>query len=191
MCNLLIIKGYKSFLGGGEGTGTKTFYGNHFTIEGHQRVIFWKIELGAHHGCTLPNINTSNWQYTLEHRKYGESVSVFNIIQCFSQCILTSNIHINCLILWFTKAIICCTGIFSCINPVDGCYGQHLSFLHHNSISLVPGLLFGPSVFGSGRPIALQVNFMLSPSRTFWLPLILVICVGTKSNETVTSKLQG
>lgn len=89
MCNLLIIKRYKSFLGGGEGIATKTFYGNHFIIEGHQRVIFWKIELGAHHGCTLPNINTSNWQYTLEHRKYGESVSVFNIIQCFSQCILT------------------------------------------------------------------------------------------------------
>ena len=145
MCNLLIIKGYKSFLGGVEGIATKTFYGNHFTIEGHQRVIFWKIELGAHHGCTLPNINTSNWQYTLEHRKYGESVSVFNIIQCFSQCILTSNIHINCLIHWFTKAIVCCTGIISCISPVDVCYSQHLSFLHHNSISLVPRLLFGPS----------------------------------------------
>ena len=45
MCNLLIIKGYKSLFGGGEGIATKTFYGNHFTIEGHPRVIFWKIEL--------------------------------------------------------------------------------------------------------------------------------------------------
>ena len=128
---------------------------------------------------------------TLEHRKYGESVSVFNIMQCFSQCILTSNSHINCLILWFTKAIICCTGIFSCINPVDVCYGQHLSFLHHNSIPWFPNFSLVQVMFGSGRPVGIQVNFMLSSSRMVRLPLILVIYVGTKSNQTVTSKLQG
>ena len=62
----------------------------------------------------------------------------------FFQCILTSNIHINCLILWFTKAIVCCTGIISCISPVHVCYSQHLSFLYHTSTSLVPRLFFGP-----------------------------------------------
>ena len=35
MYNLLIIKGYKFFLGGAEGIMTKIFCGNHFTIEGH------------------------------------------------------------------------------------------------------------------------------------------------------------
>ena len=64
----------------------------------------------------------------------------------FFQCILTSNIHINCLLLWFTKAIVCCTGKYSCISPVDVCYSQHLSALYHTSISLLePRLLFGPS----------------------------------------------
>ena len=62
----------------------------------------------------------------------------------FFQCILTNNIHINCSVPWFTKAIVCWTVIFSCISPVDVVYIQHLSFLHHNSISLVPRLLFGP-----------------------------------------------
>ena len=74
-----------------------------------------------------------------------ESASLFNISHSFFQSILTSHIRINCLILWFTKAIICCTGKCSCISPVDVCYSQHLSFLHHNSISLVSRLLFGPS----------------------------------------------
>ena len=37
MYNLLITKGYK--LGGVEGIATKNFYGDHFTIEGCQRVI--------------------------------------------------------------------------------------------------------------------------------------------------------
>ena len=32
------------------------------------------------------------------------------LVDVFFQCILTSNIHINCLVLWFTKAIICYTG---------------------------------------------------------------------------------
>ena len=66
------------------------------------------------------------------------------LVNVFFQCILTSNIHINYSVLWFTKAIVCCTGIISCIRPVDVCYNQHLSFLHHNSISLVPRLLSGP-----------------------------------------------
>ena len=66
-------------------------------------------------------------------------------MSAFFQYILTNNIHINCLALWFTKAIICCTGKCACITPIDFCYSQHLSFLHHTSISLVPRLLFGPS----------------------------------------------
>ena len=45
-------------------------YGDHFKIEGRQKVIFKKFELGAQHGCTWPNINPSNWQHsTLKHRK--------------------------------------------------------------------------------------------------------------------------
>ena len=83
--------------------------------------------------------------HNLQKRKYEESASVFSLVKVFFQCILTSNVHINCLILWFTKAIICCTSIISCISPVDVCYSQHLSFLHHTSISLVPRLLFSPS----------------------------------------------
>ena len=55
-----------------------------------------------------------------------------------------NNIHINCLVLWFAKAIICYTGECSCISPVDVCYSQYLSFLHHTSISLAPRPLFGP-----------------------------------------------
>ena len=73
-----------------------------------------------------------------------ESTSLFNISQSCFQWILTNNIYIYGSALWFTKAIVCCTGIISCINPVDVCYSQHLSFLHHMSISLVPRLLFGP-----------------------------------------------
>ena len=77
-----------------------------------------------------------------------------NIWKCIPAClafvnvffgyILTNNIHINCLVLWFTKAIVCCTGKYSCISPADVCYSQHLSYLYHTSISLVPRLLFGP-----------------------------------------------
>ena len=63
----------------------------------------------------------------------------------FCQYILTSNIHINHLVLWFTKAIVCCTGKCSCVGPFDVSYIQHFSFLHHTSISLVPRLLFGPT----------------------------------------------
>ena len=40
--------------------------------------------------------------------------------------ILSSNIHWNCSVLWFNKAIVCCTGKCSCITPVDVCYSQHL-----------------------------------------------------------------
>ena len=60
------------------------------------------------------------------------------------QCILTNNIHVNCSVLWFPKTIVCCTGECSCISPFDVCYSQHLSFLYHTNISLVPRLLFGP-----------------------------------------------
>ena len=122
------------------------FYGNHFRIEGHQKVISWKIELGALHGCTYLNMSTSNWQHsTIQHRKYKESSSLSNISQSFFQCILTSNIHINCLVLCFTEAIVCCTGIFSCISPLHVFLSQQVSFLHHTSISLISGLPFGPS----------------------------------------------
>ena len=71
------------------------------------------------------------------------STSPFNIVNFF-KFILTSNIHINCSVLWFTKAIVCCTSKLSCISPLDICYSQHLSFLHHTSTSLVPRLLFCP-----------------------------------------------
>ena len=79
----------------------------------------------------------SKAQYITTQKIYGKYISFF-------KCILTSNIHINCLVLWFTKAIVCWTIIFSCISPVNVFYIQHLSFLHHNSISLVPRLLLGP-----------------------------------------------
>ena len=46
-------------------------------------------------------------------------------------------------------------------------------------------------MFGSGRPDASQINCKLSPSRTVGLPLIPVIFIGTISNQTITSKLQG
>ena len=66
-------------------------------------------------------------------------ITVLHYSNIFSMHILTSNIHINCLILWFTKAIVCCTGIISCIIPVDVFYSQHFSLLHK-----VPRLFFGP-----------------------------------------------
>ena len=79
----------------------------------------------------------SKAQYITTQKIYGKYISFF-------KCILTSNIHINCLVLWFTKAIVRWTIIFSCISPVNVFYIQHLSFLHHNSISLVPRLLLCP-----------------------------------------------
>ena len=124
------------------------FFGCLFVLQSpfYDWSIFWNIELSrALHGCTYPNINTSNWQLsTLQQRKYMESTSLFNISQCFFQCILTSNIHINCSVLWFTKAIVCCTGKHACISPVDVCYIQLFSFWELTSILLVPRLLFGP-----------------------------------------------
>ena len=48
-----------------------------------------------------------------------ESASMFNDSQSCFQCILTCNIHIDSLVLWFTKAIVCCTSKCSCISPVD------------------------------------------------------------------------
>ena len=93
---------------------------------------------------------------------YIESASLFNISQCFFQCILTNNIHVNCSVLWFTKAIVCCTCKCSCISPFDVCYSQHLSFLHHTNISLVPRILFGPG----------DVWFYLTPCFTDQLQIV-------------------
>ena len=146
MYNLLIIKGYNFFFKGeGKGFQLKFFCGDHFTIEGHQTVIFWRIELMEPSMDVLSqtliqvtdsmHLNTEN-----SIRKVHLCLTWVNVFQC----ILTSNIHINCLILWFTKANVCCTGIISCISPVDVCYCQHLSFLHHTSTALVPRLFFGP-----------------------------------------------
>ena len=59
--NPLIIRDMSFLLGGGggggggEGIATKIFYDDHFTIEGHQKVIFWKawspawMYLAKHH----------------------------------------------------------------------------------------------------------------------------------------------
>ena len=96
--------------------------------------------------------------------------------------ILSSNIHWNCSVLWFNKAIVCCTGKCSCITPVDVCYSQHLSFLHHTSISLVHCLSLVQVLFGSDRPEASHANCKLLPSRTVGLPLIPLIFFRTKSN---------
>ena len=54
-----------------------------------------------------------------------------------------------------------------------------------------PGFSFDQVMSGSGQPKVLQVNFKLLPSRTVSSPLIPVIFVGTKSNQTITSKLHG
>ena len=46
-------------------------------------------------------------------------------------------------------------------------------------------------MFGSSPPDPSQINCKLSPSKTVSLPLIPVIFVATKNNQTITSKLQG
>ena len=51
-----------------------------------------------------------------------------------------------------------------------------------------PGFSLVQLMLGSGRPDTSQVNCKLWPSRTFGLPLIPVIFIGTKSNQTITSK---
>ena len=117
------------------------FYCDHFTIEG----FFEKLGLGP---CvdvlsqTSTKVIDSTVHYNTEN--IWKVHLCLTLINVFFLYILTSNIHINCSVLWFTKPIVCCTGKCSCISPFDVCYGQHLSFLHHTSISLVPRLLFGP-----------------------------------------------
>ena len=54
-----------------------------------------------------------------------------------------------------------------------------------------PGFSLVQVMFGSGWPKALQVKRKLLPSRTVGSPLIPVIFVGTKSNQTIISNLQG
>ena len=90
-------------------------------------------------GQTLIRVIDSTVHYNTED-EWKEHL--LNISQSNFQCILTSNSHINCLVLRFAKAIVCCTGKCSCISPVDVCYSQRLSFLHHISF---PSLFFGPS----------------------------------------------
>ena len=118
-------------------------YTLYLSIKGRQKMIFLKFELGALHGCTWPNII-----HIIDSTHYNtENIVHFRLMLFthFFKSILTSNIHRNCFVLWFTKAIVCCTGVISCISPVDVCYSQHLSFFHHNSFSLVPRLFFSPS----------------------------------------------
>ena len=119
------------------------FYSDHFTIEG----FFEKLSLEP---CmdvlsqTSIKVIDSTVHYNRENTwKMHLWVCLTFISECFLQCILTSNIHINCSVLWFTKAIVRWTVIFSCISSVDVCYTQHFS-LHHINIPLVPWLLFGP-----------------------------------------------
>ena len=50
-----------------------------------------------------------------------------------------------------------------------------------------PGFSLVQVMFGSTWLNALQINCKLSPSRTVGTPLILVIYIGTKSNQTITS----
>ena len=52
MYNLLTIKGYKFLFKGRGRDCNQKFLWWPFTIEGCQRMIFWKIELGAQNGCT-------------------------------------------------------------------------------------------------------------------------------------------
>ena len=94
---------------------------------------------------TLIQVNDSKVHYNCTEYKWKVHLCLIIVKVFHNALILTSNNHINCLVLWFTKAIVCYTGIIPCITPVDVCYSQHLSFLHHNSIPLVPKLLFGPS----------------------------------------------
>ena len=54
-----------------------------------------------------------------------------------------------------------------------------------------PGFSLVQVMFGSGLPDASQLNCKLLPSRTVGSPLIPVVFVETKSNQTITSKLQG
>ena len=113
------------------------FYSDHFTIE----EFFEKLSLEPYMDVWIKVIDSTVHYNTENICKVHLCLTLVNV---FFQYILTSDIHINCLVFWFTKAIICCTGKCSCISPVDVCYGQHFSFLHHTSISLVPRLLFGP-----------------------------------------------
>ena len=53
-----------------------------------------------------------------------------------------------------------------------------------------PGFSLVQVMFGSGLPDASQLNCKSLPSRTLGSPLIPVIFVGTKSNQTITCKIQ-
>ena len=123
------------------------FYCNHFTIEGLQKAIFEKLSLEPCMDVLSQTLIQVIKSTVLQHRENIKKLHLcLTLVMFFSMhTVLTNNIHINCSVLWFTKAIVCCTGIISCISPVDVCYSQYFSFLHHNSISLVPRLLFGPS----------------------------------------------
>ena len=58
------------FLRGGEGTATKSFYGDYFTIEGCQRVIFGKLSLES----SMDVLNQTSLQVNDSIHKNTENV---------------------------------------------------------------------------------------------------------------------
>ena len=138
------------------------------------------------------SIETSYWQHSiLIHRKYMKSASLFNISRCFfqtySQVTFTWTVRfsgspkpLDAVQVNVPASVLL---MFVIVSTFPFC--ATLVFPWFPGFSLVQ-VMFGPT-----RLNASQINCKLSPSRTVGSPLIPVIFIGTKSNQTITSNLQG
>ena len=120
-----------------------------------------------------------------------ESASLFNISQNCFQCILTNNIYIDDSVLWFTKATVCCTDNSPASVLLMFVIVSTFPSRTTTVFPLFPGVSLIQVMFGSTPLDASQINCKLSPSRTVDSAFILLIFVGTRKNQTITSKLQG
>ena len=128
---------------------------------------------------------------TLQHRKYMESASLLNISQCFfnaySQVTFTWTVRFSGLPkpLYAVQVNVPASVLlmFVIVSTFPSCTTPVFPWF--------PGFSLVQVMFGFSRLDASQANCKMSPSRIVGSPLIPVIFIGTKSNQTITSKLQG
>ena len=158
------------------------FYSDHFTIE----EFFEKLSLEPYMDVWIKVIDSTVHYNTENICKVHLCLTLVNV---FFQYILTSDIHINCLVFWFAKPLYAVQVnipasvllMFVMVSTFPSCTTPVFPWF--------PGLSLVQVMFGLGRLNASQVNCKLLPSRTVGSPLIPVIFNGTKSNQTITSKL--
>ena len=138
---------------------------------------------------TLITVIDSTIHYNTE-KIYGKCISV-RYQSMFFQCILTSNIHITVRFSGLPKPLYALQ-----VNVPASVLLMFVTFSTFPSCTTpvfpwFPGFSLVQVMFCFGRLNASLLQCKLSPSRTVGSPLIPVIFIGTKSNQTITSKLQG